>query len=273
MRASPSSSTKLGCSCAFSPSTGTDTLPRCWSESTAIIPRFSKPWPEKIPMRLPKLSRSISRPASANGWRTSIIGSARHLCVTAFPVFSTYTARGRADAHAARWRISLVGRRDAVVRVSVQLRGPAGNFLRLPGSENPTPSQRRGTRSRRLVLHVDVRVVRPRGRMVGRSLQTQKHYHRRSGFLVGRYRGYGSLPRLLGTHLCPCARRFGRSLLFSGGHVSDQRLSQRSHPLARHVGASIERLRRHHRRRERSRLRRAILRLEMELYSVRRHRL
>ena len=157
----------------------------------------------------------------------------------------------------------------AVVRVPVQLRGPAGDLFGVPAAQGGDAPERRATGVRRVVVHVGVRRGGAIRRDGGRSLPAETRDSRRADFLVADYRRDGALHALLASGGVSRAGGIGGGLLLSGLDVADQRVARQGDAVARHVVASIQRLRGNHHGRSGGGISGAALRMATRVLRVR----
>ena len=165
--------------------------------------------------------------------------------------------------------IQVDGGGPAVVRVSVQLRGPAGDLLGLSAVEGGDAPERRATGLCGLVVHVGLRGGGAVRRTGGRPLPQEIGDPRRAHLLVADHAGDGAGDALLAPGAVPRAGRIGRGLLLSGVDVADQFVARQGDAFARHELASIQRLRGHDRGRNGGGLPGGAFRMAQRLLPVR----
>ncbi len=161
------------------------------------------------------------------------------------------------------------GSGTAVVRVPVQLRGPAGNLFSLPPAQGGDALERRATGVHRLLIHVGVRSGSAVRRNGGRSFPPKARNSRRPDLLVADYSGDSSLHTLLASGCVSGAGGIGRGLLFPSLDVADQRVAWEGDAVASDVVASIQRLRGDNYRRGGGGIPGAALRLAARILRVR----
>ena len=113
--------------------------------------------------------------------------------------------RGAIDNYGGGRAVQMDGSGPAVVRVPVQLRGPAGDLFGIPAAQSGDAPERRAIGVRRLLVHVGVRRGGAFRRDGGRSLPPETRDSGRADFLVADYGGDGALHDATGIWWC-----FGR---------------------------------------------------------------
>ena len=151
----------------------------------------------------------------------------------------------------------------------VQLRRPPGHLFHLPRPEKRDAIDRCATRHHRRRIYVGVRGERSICGMDCRPVLAEVTHPWRSDLLVGGNVGNGVLPRILAARCGSGSRGAGRVRVLPCFDVAPERLPRSEDAFPRHVHSSIERVRGHHRGRHSGGLHGSILRLAVELPSVR----